>query len=303
MADFLMSDSNSKKVLKIHLKDNCLVALEDLQRDEAIQFEGRLYLLSDVVKVKHKFSLVDLDKDGIVYQYGIPVAKARQSIRAGESLTVKNVIHYANENFSYRAADHLIKKWQAPDVSTLVNASFQGYKRADDRVGTRNHWLVIPLVFCQNGNLMTLRNIFLKALGYEKKTSYQMQLQELIACHQQGCDIADYISGRRDKTSNLTMEPEEKIFPNVDGVKFLFHSAGCGETNQDSELLCKLLASYVDHPNVFGATILSLGCQKAQIKLFQQKLQDLNPNFNKPLYIFDQQTFEIRSDAYQSSYR
>ena len=46
------------------------------------------------------------------------------------------------------------------------------------------------------------------------------------------------------------------LFPNVDGVKFLEHGLGCGGTRQDAEALCSLLAGYIDHPNVAGATVL-----------------------------------------------
>ena len=44
-----------------------------------------------------------------------------------------------------------------------------------------------------------------------------------------------------------------------------------------------------DHPNVAGATVLSLGCQKSQIATLQSELQKRNPDFKKPLYILEQQ--------------
>ena len=49
------------------------------------------------------------------------------------------------------------------------------------------------------------------------------------------------------------------------------------------------MAAYADHPNVAGVTILSLGCQNLQVKDFQNDLKRRNPNFDKPLYIFEQQ--------------
>src|SRR3546814_7556070 len=61
--------------------------------------------------------------------------------------------------------------------------------------------------------------------------------------------------------------PESNLFPNVDGIKFLTHSMGCGGTRDDARTLCGLLAGYITHPNVAGATVLSLGCQNAQISL------------------------------------
>ena len=79
------------------------------------------------------------------------------------------------------------------------------------------------------------------------------------------------------------------IFKQVDGIKFLTHQGGCGGIRQDSEALCALLAGYLNNPNVAGGTILSLGCQNAQISILEDKLNALNPHFDKPLHILEQQ--------------
>jgi altronate hydrolase len=39
--------------------------------------------------------------------------------------------------------------------------------------------------------------------------------------------------------------------------KFITHRGGCGAIWQDAESLAKLLAGYVNNPNVAGATVLS----------------------------------------------
>src|SRR5690606_25807582 len=80
-----------------------------------------------------------------------------------------------------------------------------------------------------------------------------------------------------------------RIFDNLDGIKFLTHEGGCGGTRQDSEALCALLAGYINNPNVAGATVLSLGCQNAQVSILKEKLTKLNPSFSKPLVIVEQQ--------------
>ena len=53
--------------------------------------------------------------------------------------------------------------------------------------------------------------------------------------------------------------------------------------------LCGLLAGYITHSNVAGATILSLGCQKAQIGMLKEEIEKRDKNFSKPLLILDQQ--------------
>jgi altronate hydrolase len=79
------------------------------------------------------------------------------------------------------------------------------------------------------------------------------------------------------------------LFPNIDGVKFLSHEGGCGGTRQDAQTLCGLLAGYITHPNVAGATVLSLGCQTAQASILQDEIRKRSPQFDKPLYILEQQ--------------
>jgi altronate hydrolase len=55
--------------------------------------------------------------------------------------------------------------------------------------------------------------------------------------------------------SDTAQNAGNKVFPNVDGIKFLTHTGGCGGTRQDSTALCGLLAGYITHPNVAGATV------------------------------------------------
>ena len=82
---------------------------------------------------------------------------------------------------------------------------------------------------------------------------------------------------------------QNRTFPNVDGIKFLTHEGGCGGFRLDSETLCNLLAGYITNPNVAGATILSLGCQNAEVSFMEEAIKTKDPNFAKPLYILEQQ--------------
>lgn len=79
----------------------------------------------------------------------------------------------------------------------------------------------------------------------------------------------------------------ERVFKNVDGIKFLNHQGGCSGTRQDAAVLSRLLAAYADHPNVAGITVLSLGCQNLQVADFLQDLKLKNPLFDKPLLIYE----------------
>jgi altronate hydrolase len=132
-----------------------------------------------------------------------------------------------------------------------------------------------------------LKDAFLKELGYAQPDIYREYLRELVT----------YYSEHK-RTDGFTPELKwpgtvsGKMFPNVDGIKFLTHESGCGETRDDSENLCALLAGYCVNPNVAGITVLSLGCQHAQIQLFREKLAEKDPDFAKPLLIFERQKWE-----------
>jgi altronate hydrolase len=64
-----------------------------------------------------------------------------------------------------------------------------------------------------------------------------------------------------------------------------------------------LIAGYVCHPNVAGATILSLGCQNSEISLLQDEIRKRDGKFAKPLLIFDQQRSEVTSTLLSEAIR
>jgi len=159
-----------------------------------------------------------------------------------------------------------------------------GYHRKDGRVGTANYWIFIPMVFCENRNLDVIREAMHNELGYAVTDKYKTYTRKLVDAYQQGQDITQV-----DISSVLNTPGSSRVFKNVDGIKFLTHPGGCGGTRQDAELLGKLLASYADHPNVAGVTVLSLGCQNLQVRDFERYLAERNPNFDKPILIYEQQ--------------
>jgi altronate hydrolase len=66
---------------------------------------------------------------------------------------------------------------------------------------------------------------------------------------------------------------------------------GCGGTRNDAASLCGLLAGYITHPNVAGATVLSLGCENAQLDLLEAAIRERSPSFDKPLLTYRQQSY------------
>lgn len=269
------------RVLQIHPNDNVLVALQDLKAGEHIVYADVTYVLIDDVAAKHKFFMTNLSTGDEVMMYGVLVGRAARDVKAGQWMSTTNVKH-ATDPYFYRPS---VFQWAPPDVSKFEERTFMGYHRNDGRVGTANHWLFIPTVFCENRNLDVIREALHHELGYAVSDKYRMKarmLRELVEAG--GDDIQTADLSIREATV-----PVNRLFKNVDGIKFLNHQGGCGGTRQDATVLGKLLAAYANHPNVAGVTILSLGCQNLQVRDLLAELDALKPGFDKPVLVFEQQ--------------
>lgn len=274
----------SHKVLRVHADDNVLIALTDLLKGEIIEFNNESYVLQSNVAAKHKFITHDLAVGDEVIMYGVLVGRATQPVLKGELIHTHNIKHASNENYK-KEKDYT---WTPPDITQWKNRTFNGYLRSDGRVGTANYWLFIPTVFCENRNLDYIKDALLHQLGYAPSSKYRNAVSRLITAYKEQSDILTITPDSLLKEENIIIK--DRLFSNVDGIKFLNHEGGCGGTRQDSETLSKLLAAYADHPNVAGITILSLGCQHLQSKMLINDIKQRNPQFDKPLYFFEQQS-------------
>ena len=276
------------QVLAIDPRDNIAVALADLTTGEQVSVAGDLFTLVSRIPAKHKFALRDFSIGDSVLMYGVMVGKAIAPIRAGERISTENVRHQSS-GFHSPAESY---EWRSPDVSRWWERAFLGYHRSDGQVGTRNYWLVIPLVFCENRNVRILQEAFEKGLGFAPSDAYRLQVAELSHL---------YTAGKMDEIRSYRPDPADasperrRTFANIDGVKFLTHEGGCGGTREDARLLCGLIAGYIHHANVAGATILSLGCQNAQISMLWEEIAKRTAAFDKPLLVLDQQQSRLES--------
>ena len=263
--------ATQKKLIKVHPTDNVAVALVNLTAGEVIDFEGESVAIESDVKMKHKIAMVPFDIGDRIIMYGVLVGKASARIERGGLLSTANVKH---ESDKVTGKTETIG-WTAPNIDKWKDRTWQGYHREDGQVGTENVWLFFPLVFCENRNIEILKDIFEKELMKPKENDYQLLLRSLVKTETGGA-------------GNEAASNDANLFNNIE-VKFITHQGGCGGIRQDSHSLAKLLAGYVNNPNVAGATVLSLGCQNLQIQIFKDAMDAINPNSKKPVLIYDQQ--------------
>jgi len=270
-------------VLRLDEQDNVLVALTELRKGERISFSGKEFVLTSDVPAKHKFVTRDVAAGDEIIMYGALVGRATESIRCGDLLSTRNIRHATT---AFHETGEVGRPWTPPDSSAWGGKTFAGYHRADGQVGSRNYWLVLPLVFCENRNLAVLKQAFEEVLGFAAPQVHRRQVTEMARL---------YREGKFEELKTFSFDPKQqsaalpRVFRNVDGIKFLMHEGGCGGTREDSDNLCGLLAGYIHHPNVAGATVLSLGCQHAQVPILLEQIKRRDTNFSKPLLIFEQQ--------------
>ena len=286
-------------VLKLDTRDNVLIALQDLRKGERIRLSSHDLVLATNVPAKHKLATERLAPGSDIIMYGILIGKAREPIEIGEILTTRNTVH---ETSPFRESSHETR-WTPPDVSPWLQWAFMGYLRADGQVGTRNYWLVVPLVFCENRNIDVLKQAFEEELGFAPPKIYRQQVAELVRRYLKG-ETPALASESLPETLQALASP--RVFENIDGIKFLLHEGGCGGTREDSDNLCGLIAGYVHHPNVAGATVLSLGCQHSQATILREQILRRDPHFKKPLLMYEQQQsgseFKMLTDAIHATF-
>ena len=191
----------NKQVLKVNEIDNVIVALRDLDVGTEITYGGETITLQERIPAKHKFTTADIGVGEAVIMYGIIVGRAVQPIPRGGLISTENIIH----DTAVYSTQRQTQSWMPPDVSHWQGRTFMGYHRPDGKVGTANHWLVIPLVFCENRNVYFLRQALEAELGYARYAPYQTEAHRLVQMVRDGADrdeITTAVPGRLSEENN-----------------------------------------------------------------------------------------------------
>ncbi len=267
-------------VLQLEPQDNVLVVLAPLSAGTEVRYGNPPVTcqVTENIPAKHKMALQDFAPGDFIRMYGMEVGEATQPIRRGGLISTRNIRHRAEAYTAHRQP----AEFHLPDASRWAARTFDGFHRADGQIGTRNYWLVLPMVFCENRNVERMREALEEELGYGGEGNrYRQRVRDLVQGRSggNGHGIAEEVAAAR----------AERVFPNLDGIRFLTHQGGCGGTRQDAQALCGLLAGYIHHPNVAGATVLSLGCQHAQASMLMDEYRARDPKMSKPVLVFEHQ--------------
>jgi altronate hydrolase len=131
-------NSRTPRILRLNAADNVVVVLDPLDTGMTaggIVARGR-------VPRGHKIAAVAIPEGAPVLKFGQIIGFATRAIEPGEHVHVHNVAMHAFE----RHADAVdVAAWKAPEVAP---ATFEGFRRANGKVGTRNYIGILTSVNC-----------------------------------------------------------------------------------------------------------------------------------------------------------
>ncbi|TXN03684.1 altronate dehydratase [Methylobacterium sp. WL64] len=176
----------------------------------------------------HKVAVRPHRSGEAVTKYGQIIGFAKDDIAAGRH------VHVHNLGVGEFARDYAFGVDARPTRLVAPPATFQGIRRPDGRVATRNYVGILTSVNCS-------------------------------------AHVADLIADAFRRHPILGLDPLA-AYPNVDGVVALTHKTGCGMAmGEPLRLLRRTLAGYARHVNFSHIVMIGLGCEVNQIGAFLEE--------------------------------
>lgn len=202
-----------KECIKIHSGDMVAVALKPLSKDAVLTVDGEEITLLEDIPQGHKFALTDISANAQVMKYGCSIGVAKEEITKGAWVHIHNVKTGLGDllTYTYDKQDTALK-----ETETVY---FQGYKRANGKVGVRNEIWIIPTVGCVNNVAETIEKRAQKYVGGT--------VEEIVSfSHPYGCSQMD-----NDQENTRKILADFINHPNAGGVLVL--GLGCENSNID----------------------------------------------------------------------
>ncbi|MCX7383989.1 MAG: altronate dehydratase family protein [Alphaproteobacteria bacterium] len=215
-------------VLSLNPDDGVVIARATLMPNtpvvQGVTSKGR-------IPAGHKIAIRPHAEGEPILRYGQIIGFATQPITPGEH------VHVHNCGMGDFSKDYAYGVDAKPTDYFPVPATFQGIRRPDGRIATRNYIGILTSVNCS-------------------------------------AHVADMVAGAFKKNPFAGHDPLAD-FPNVDGVVALTHKTGCGMTQLEPlTVLRRTLGGYARHVNFSHVIVLGLGCEVNQIGglMTEQKL-------------------------------
>lgn len=167
------------EVIQIHPRDNVCVAIQELAKGTEISVGNGAVQLAQSIHPGHKIALRDIEPAQPVTKYGQTIGLATQPVSAGEW------VHGHNLEIGQFSRDYARARETPADPQPLGGHTFQGYRRADRKAGTRNYVAVISNVNCS----ASVSNYVAQRFGKQELSKYPNIDGVIPFTHKGGCGI------------------------------------------------------------------------------------------------------------------
>ena len=133
----------TRQALRISDEDNVVIALRDLAAGTIVDS----VTLSSDVSAGHKIAIRPIPAGEMVVKYGYPIGVATAAIAPGEHVHSHNLKSVLRGDLDPTARP---ESHPRPLPKPAREATFEGYRRADGRVGIRNEIWIVNTVSCVN---------------------------------------------------------------------------------------------------------------------------------------------------------
>jgi altronate hydrolase len=124
--------------IRLSAADNVVIARSDIESGTAVE----AIKSTERIAAGHKLAMVSIAQGAAVRRYGQIIGFASRNIAAGEH------VHVHNLEMRSVSRDHHFGAAYQPTVPSAPAASFQGIRRSDGRVATRNYIGILSTVNC-----------------------------------------------------------------------------------------------------------------------------------------------------------
>ena len=205
-------------IIKLNEKDNIGIAPMEIPENTKINLG---IVTKNQIPYGHKISLQDIKKGSFIYRYGQIIGTASNDISSGQ--------HVHSHNLIFTEFDRKYETKSKKEVKLEKNnLFFKGYKRENEKAGTRNY---IGLISTVNCSATVVKKI----------------------------------------AENINIHLLKNKFANIDGAVCLKHSSGCAmnTSGHGMQVFNRTIEGFKQHPNFGKVFVIGLGCECAQISLYQ----------------------------------
>jgi altronate hydrolase len=129
-------------VVRLHPDDNICIASSYIPSGATIDVQGQRITVPDAVRLGHKIAMRPIAKGQPVRKYGQIIGFTTESVKVGEC------VHSHNLAMGEFERDPAPSTQIPPPPTPITGRTFQGYRRANGKAGTRNYLAVISTVNC-----------------------------------------------------------------------------------------------------------------------------------------------------------